>query len=241
MVKELIAFINICKGVQSSSFINLPHQPHAGMKAMNYLDALNWRYAVKEFSNQTLSQTQIDGLVESVRLSASAYGMQPYKLLIVESAALKNACLEFSYGQNKVVECSHLLVLANYTEITADTINTYISELAASQGRKAETLSAYKDIISQDILSRTSAQQSIWAQQQCYIALGKLLSYAAIHQIDAGPMTGFDTQGINQVLGLDKQGLNAAILCPVGIRSKNDSTATRPKFRKTTEQLVVTL
>ena len=208
---------------------------------MNYLDALNWRYAVKEFSNQTLSQTQIDGLAESVRLSASAYGMQPYKLLIVESAALKNACLEFSYGQNKVVECSHLLVLANYTEITADTINTYISELAASQGRKAETLSAYKDIITQDILSRTPVQQSAWAEQQCYIALGKLLSYAAMHQIDAGPMTGFDTQGINQVLGLDKQGLNAAILCPVGIRSENDSTATRPKFRKTTEQLVVTL
>ncbi len=208
---------------------------------MNYLDALNWRYAVKEFSNQTLSQTQIDGLAESVRLSASAYGMQPYKLLIVESAALINACLPFSYGQNKVAECSHLLVLANYTEITADTITSYISELAVSQGKEAETLSAYKDIISQDILSRASTEQSVWAEQQCYIALGKLLSYAAMHQIDAGPMTGFDTQGINQVLGLDKQGLNAAILCPVGIRSKNDTTATRPKFRKTTEQLVVTL
>ena len=208
---------------------------------MNYLNALNWRYAVKEFSNQTLSQTQIDGLAESVRLSASAYGMQPYKLLIVESNAFKNACLPFSYGQNKVSECSHLLVLANYTEITTDTINTYIRELAASQGKKAEVLSAYKDIISQDILSRTSAERSAWAEQQCFIALGKLLSYAAMHEIDAGPMTGFDAQGINQVLGLDKHGLNAAILCPVGIRSKNDITATRPKFRKTTEQLVITL
>ena len=208
---------------------------------MNYIDALKWRYAVKSFSSQTLPQTAINGLAEGVRLSASAYGLQPYKLLIVQSKSLKQACLPFSFGQNKVAACSHLLLLANFTQITEQMIDNFIYELAMTQGISVQQLRAYKNTICGDILNRSPQQQRHWAEQQCYIALGKLLSYAAINQIDACPMSGFENTGINRVLGLNEQDLNAAILCPVGIRSQDDNTANRTKYRKTTEQLVVTL
>lgn len=208
---------------------------------MNYLDALNWRYAVKSFSLQKISEEQVNGLIESVRLSPSAYGLQPYQLIVVENEQVKEACLPFSYGQNKVAKCSHLFIFANKTRITAQDIAHYINELAHAAHKQVSDLADYQATISGDILSKTPSQQAIWSEQQCFLALGHLLSYAALNGIDSCPMTGFDNQGINQALGLDALGLNAAILCPVGIRHQNDTSANRIKYRKNTQQLLVSL
>lgn len=208
---------------------------------MNYIDALNWRYAVKEFSEKKLLTEQLDGLKEAVRLSASAYGIQPYRLFIIENDSIKKDCVPFSYGQDKVANCSHLLVFANQTNVVEQDIASFISEVAENQGVTKEKLLPYHNSICQDILSKTQLERAQWSEQQCYIALGNLLSYCAIEQIDACPMTGFDRMGINQVLGLNELGLNAAILCPVGYRSDNDVTAQRKKYRKSLTQLVTTV
>ena len=208
---------------------------------MNFNDALNWRYAVRQFAETKLTEQQLQPLIDSVRLSASSYGMQPYRLLIIESEAVKRDLLPFSYGQNKVVDCSHLLVLVHRTEVNQAEIDDYISDLANSQGIPAENLAGYHNVISGDLLSRSKEQQAQWAREQAHIALGKLLSAAAINQIDSCPMTGFDIEGVNSVLGLNEQGLSAAIFCPVGIRSEHDSAAARPKFRKQYTDVVTTL
>ncbi|NGN97878.1 NAD(P)H-dependent oxidoreductase [Grimontia sp. S25] len=208
---------------------------------MNVLDALNWRYAVNQFSEQTLSQEAIDGLIESVRLAPSSYGVQPFKLLVVENPALKQACLTHSYGQQKVIDNSHLLVLAHKTSLNEADIEDFIEQLAANQNRPASDLRAYQDQIASSLLGLSQPQQAAWDAQQCFIALGTLVSHAAVEQIDACPMTGFDSAGLNEVLGLDKQGLNAVIICPVGVRSGTDRTANRPKFRLSRDQLVETL
>lgn len=206
---------------------------------MNYLDALNWRYAVKQFSDEKITEQQITGITEVVRLTASAYGLQPYLLVVIESADVKTRLLPYSYGQNKVAECSHLLVLAHKNELSQGDIEQYISELAAAQGADYKQLQPYQEIISQDVLNMSAAQQANWCEHQCYIALGNLLSYLAMSKIDAAPMTGFDKQGVSQELGLDELGLSAAILCPIGVRSKQDPTADRPKYRKPMNDLVV--
>jgi hypothetical protein len=54
-------------------------------------------------------------------------------------------------------------------------------------------------------------------------------------------MAGFEAKGINQVLGLNEKGLSATVLCPIGLRAENDGAATRPKYRLSTEQLVVSI
>ncbi|GAA0813116.1 NAD(P)H-dependent oxidoreductase [Colwellia asteriadis] len=208
---------------------------------MSLINALNWRYAVNEFSPQTLSQTQLSGLIESVRLAPASYGIQPYKLIVITRDEVKQACLTHSYGQNKVVNCSHLLVFAHQTEVTTANIRHFIAQLALTQNKPVSVLQQYQTQIEHDLLSRTVQQQSQWAEQQCYIALGTLLTYAAANEIDACPMTGFDSVGINQALKLHEQGLSAAILCPVGIRAADDSSAQRPKHRLTRDQLVMSM
>ncbi|RBW41690.1 NAD(P)H-dependent oxidoreductase [Psychromonas sp. B3M02] len=205
---------------------------------MDFIHALNWRYAVNQFSDKKLNQAQVSGLIESVRLSASAYGLQPYRLFIIESEAVKQKLLPYSFGQNKVANNSHLFVFAHKTTITQDDISTFISQVASSQNRTALDLKGYEQVIINDLLTKTKDERINWSSQQAYIALGKLLSCAAINKIDACPMTGFDNHGINQVLGLNKLGLNAEILCPVGYRSTMDTTSIRAKYRQSIEELV---
>lgn len=208
---------------------------------MSLLQHLHWRYAVKKFDQTKLSEQQVSQLVESIRLAPSAYGLQPYQLIVLESDESKQKVLPYSYGQTKVAECSHLFVLANKKSIEAKDVDQYISGLANIQNKHPSELEAYRQQIANIILPLSAAEQAEMARQQCFIALGTLLSTAALMKIDTCPMTGFDTQGLDDALGLTKLGLSAAVICPVGYRDINDHAAYRPKYRISTQQLALTL
>ena len=51
----------------------------------NILDALEWRYAVKKFDDKaSLTEQQILEVKKVFNLSASSYGLQPYKMIVVQ-------------------------------------------------------------------------------------------------------------------------------------------------------------
>lgn len=143
--------------------------------------------------------------------------------------------------QAKIADSSHLLILAAKTRLTQTDISQFITELAESQNQPALDFKGYEQVISGDLLAKTANEQHVWAAQQCYIALGKLLSYAAMNKIDACPMTGFDNEGFDQILGLNELGLSTEIICPVGFRSSDDKYAHKAKYRKSTTDLVTIL
>jgi len=78
-----------------------------------------------------------------------------------------------------------------------------------------------------------------WASRQIYIALGVAMSYLGVNEIDSCPMEGFDPNGFDEILGLDKKGMKSTVLLTVGKRSEKDATANMPKVRKTIDQLFV--
>gem|GEM_PF-3327653 len=65
---------------------------------MQILKALNWRYAVKRFNQEKISPALLAQLLEATRLSTSAYGLQAYKLLSIESKSLGQGLLAHFYG-----------------------------------------------------------------------------------------------------------------------------------------------
>ncbi|MDP4984618.1 NAD(P)H-dependent oxidoreductase [Pseudoalteromonas tunicata] len=208
---------------------------------MSLLTALNWRYAVKEFAQKSLSEQNIQHLIEAVRLAPAAYGIQPYKLIVISSEKIKQACLVHSYGQDKVMNCSHLLVLASKTAITDKDITQFITALAVTLNTKSKSLAGYQHNIQSDLLNRSESERSSWATEQTYIALGTLLTSAAILNIDCCPITGFDAQGINHVLDLKAQNLCATVLIPIGYRALTDKAASKPKHRLKIDELVIAL
>ena len=206
---------------------------------MNVIEALNWRYAVKTFSDKKLQQWQVDKLLEATRLSPSSYGLQPYKIIVVQSEALRQAVLPCAYNQRQVVDCSHLLVFAARTDIGPHLAQEYVKQASKLGDIPSESLIGFSNMAENAINNMTSKQQMQWAHQQAYIALGNMLTSAAMMQIDTSPIGGFEAKGVDQALGLADKHLTTTMLCPTGFRATEDKYSTRSKVRFGRHQIVL--
>lgn len=208
---------------------------------MNLINALNWRYAVREFSNEIIAPEQLQQLLDATRLSASSYGLQPYHLLVIQSTAIKEQLIEFSLGQDKVAKCSHLLVFAAHTNIGDATVDRYIKQFSQTRAVEISQLANMQEHYKAALAVMDSNQRQEWAHQQAYIALGNFLTCAALMQIDTCPMTGIEFDGYDRVLGLREKNLTTTAVCPIGIRHAQDASAREQKVRFDARDMVTLL
>lgn len=208
----------------------------------DFLENQNWRYATKKFdATKKISIADLNFLKEAIRLSTSSFGLQLYKVIIVENPEIKAKLLPASYGQSQIVDCSQVIVFANYTNVDANHVDEYINNIAQTREIAAENLSGYGDYMKGSITSRPSDAIAVWTQKQTYLALGNLLNATAEKEIDACPMEGFDPVQYNEILGLDKLNLNAAVIACIGYRSNEDANQHLKKVRKSTSDLFITI
>ena len=214
------------------------------------IEALNRRYATKKFdTTKKISQEDMDILLESLRLSPSAFWLQPWRFIHVKNPEMRAELQANSRGQPQVTEASDLLIIAAKTNLQTSDIEEYIEnmkELRANDGDKLpedakniEKLMEYKNMMLGTIASKTPEQLKGWNQKQAYIALGVLLTVAASMEIDACPMEGFDPARYDEILGLDKLWLTATVVIPVGYRSSEDKYAELSKVRFPKEKLLI--
>ena len=206
----------------------------------NIIDALNWRYAVKQFDpNKKLTQEQLDTLLEAMRLSHSSFGLQPWKFVVVENPEMRAKLREAGYGQSKITDASHLIVIAVQKNLDDAYVDTFLRSTAEMQNVSLESLQGLSDMVKDAVHSRTPEAQVEWSARQAYIALGVLLTAAAHEGIDAGPMEGFDPKKFDEILGLEKRGLASQVAVAVGFRSPNDTYANLKKVRFSKEDVVI--
>lgn len=208
----------------------------------DFITNQNWRYATKKFdAAQKISTQDLNTLKEAIRLSSSSYGLQPYKVIIVENPELRAQLQPAAYGQAQVVDASHLIIFANETNVDDETINRYINRISETRGIPAESLAGFGDYMKGGINSMPQDVKNIWAAKQTYLALGNLLNAAAELKIDITPMEGFVPAKVNEILGLDKLNLNATLMATIGYRHEEDTTQHYKKVRKSNEELFITL
>src|SRR6266516_2663991 len=100
------------------------------------------------------------------------------------------------------------------------------------------SLATYRDMLVGGIVkSMDEAGRDACARNQAYIALGNLLTSAALLGIDACPMEGFDRAQYDETLGLNAQGFASAVIATLGYRAASDQYATAPKVRFPKEQV----
>ncbi len=207
-----------------------------------FLESQNWRYATKKFdSSKKISNSDLDILKEAIRLTSSSYGLQPYKILIVENPETRVKLQPASWGQTQIIDASHLIVFANFTKIDTDDIDAFFKNICETRNIPLEPLLGYKEFMTNAISNKSADEVNIWNQKQTYLALGNLLNAAADLKIDACPMEGFDAKQYNEILGLDKLNLNAALVATIGYRSNEDATQNFKKVRKSNKDLFITI
>lgn len=205
------------------------------------IEDLNWRYACKEFdSTKKLSEEQVEILMESLRLTASSYGMQPWSFIRVTNSELREKLVEHSWNQKQVVDASDLIILCAKTDINEQLVDDYISDIVQTRGIEKESLAGFKKMMMYTV-GWSEERKAAWADKQIYIAMGTLLSTCAHLKIDSCPMEGFVPAKYDEVLGLKEMGLRSVLVCPVGYRSENDNYAKLAKVRADKEKVFKTL
>lgn len=205
---------------------------------MELIKNLEWRYATKKFDpEKKIGTAELDKLKKAIQLSVSSYGLQFYKVLIIEDLEIRKQLKPVSWDQNQITDASQLFVFCNYREVKTEDINAFIHLTAKTRNINYDELQGYGDFISSKLNKKTKTQQTNWLERQPYLALSTLLMACAELKIDACPMEGFETDKYNEILGLEEKGLNACVIATVGYRHESDRSQGLPKVRKPTEML----
>jgi nitroreductase len=197
------------------------------MTTSELINTLEWRYATKQFdAAKKIDDATWHTLAQSLVLTPSSFGLQPWRFLIVQNPATREALLPHAWGQRQVTDCSHLVVMTVRTSLDVAYIDRFLADTAAKRGASVESLNGYRDMMV-GFLPKMTAD---WAARQAYIALGQFMLAAASLKVDTCPMEGFVPAEFDRVLGLE-DGWKTCVLCPAGYRSTGDKYATAPKIR----------
>ena len=207
------------------------------------LSALRWRYATKSFDPaRSLAAATWAALEDTLVLAPSSFGLQPWRFLDIRDPALRAKLRAHSWDQPQVTDASHYVVFTARTEITAGDIAHLIDRTAEVRRQPVAALDSYRQLMEGSLLTEErKTHLPCWAARQTYLAMGQLLTAAALLGVDACPMEGFDPTQYDEILGVRKDGYASLAAVALGYRAEGDKYAALPKVRYPKAEVLKTL
>lgn len=207
---------------------------------MELIEALNWRYATKKMNGQAVPQEKVDLILEAARLAPTSSGLQPYKIIVVTNPEQKQALLPHAYNQSQIIDASHVLVFAAWDNYTHENIDEVFNRTNQERGLPNEATADYVARLKGMLVDREAELNFQHAARQAYIGFGIAIAQAALLQVDATPMEGFDNAKVDEILNLREQNLRSVTLLPLGYRDEaGDWLAGLKKVRQPLSNFVV--
>jgi nitroreductase len=204
------------------------------------LEALHWRYATKAFDpTRSIDAVTWQALEASLVLTPSSYGLQPWRFLVITDPAIRAQLRPHSWNQSQITDCSHLVVLLSQRTITAADADRLIEATATARGLDTSALAAYRQMIQVDLIDGPRSRIiEEWAARQVYIALGNLLTSAALLGVDTCAIEGFSPADYDRILQLEGSDYRSCVVCACGHRSADDKYAKLAKVRYPATDLI---
>lgn len=207
---------------------------------MESVHALQWRYAAKKFDKEKiLPQEKVEILKKAFNLTATSYGLQPLKLMVVKNKDLQQDLMLASYNQKQVGTASHVLVICIERSVDKKFIEDHFKTVQDIRKTPEEILHPFRESLIGDFEQKPVDEVKIWATHQAYLVLGTLLTVCAVEEIDSCPMEGFDPKKYSEILKLEKYNLDAVLVLPVGYRATDDFFSELKKVRRPIEDMVI--
>lgn len=207
------------------------------------LDAFNFRSACRHYdTSKQISKEDMDYILELGRLSPSSVGSEPWKFLVLQNPEIRNKIAPFTWGiKHPMEEMSHLVIILTRKNVRYD--SAYMRENLVKRGLTDEQIEAsiarYKSFQEDDMkLLENERTLFDWSTKQTYIALGNMMTGAALIGIDSCPIEGFHYDKVNQILAdeglfdLNEYGISCMVT--FGYRNKD----IKKKSRKSTEEVI---
>jgi nitroreductase / dihydropteridine reductase len=208
---------------------------------MALLENLKWRYATKQYDpTRKVAEEDVYKILEAARLAPTSSGLQQFRVLVITNQDLKNKIVPIAMDQQKVADCSHLLVFAawdHYTEERIDTIYNYTTD---ERGLPRGRFKSYTDKLKELYLHQTEEQNFVHTARQAYIGFAMAIAQAAELKVDCTPMEGFSNEALDELLDLKSKGLKSVLLLPLGYRdAANDWLVNMKKVRNPMDKFVI--
>lgn len=205
---------------------------------MNYIEALNNRYSVKKFdSSKKIDPITLNRILQAGKLSASSLGLQPYKILVIETESVLKDLIPAFYNPSQISTCSHLLVIVSKKEVEPNYLDGYFRHIMEVREQTSESLQLFRNNIEFFLNNFHQDHKTSWAEKQAYILLGNLMFAAALEKVDTCPMEGFMAEKLEQLLQIDSETEKIAVTLALGYRAEDDNFQHLKKVRKPDEKL----
>ena len=204
--------------------------------------ALQWRYATKAFDpSRSIAPETWQALEQSLVLSPSSYGLQPWKFLVIRDPELRQQLRPHSWNQSQITDCAELVVFVGRRTIEQADVDKLINTTVSTRGLEAEQLGFYADLLRRNVVDHEQVPASEvegWNGRQVYIALGTFMAAAALLGVDTCPIEGFDPAAYDRLLGLDDSPWRSWVVCAAGYRAADDKYAQLAKVRYPASELI---
>ncbi|MFA9456439.1 NAD(P)H-dependent oxidoreductase [Halalkalibacter sp. AB-rgal2] len=208
------------------------------------ISAFQFRHATKTFNpTKKISEEDFNYILETGRLSPSSIGLEPWRFIVVQNPELRNKLKAVSPGaQGQLDTASHFLIILARTNVRYDS-EYVIDQMKNVQKMPQEVVTyisgALKEVQEVRGLLKDERLMYEWSAKQTYIAMGNMMTAAALAGIDSCPIEGFDYAAVDQILkeeGLLEEGnLKASVMVAFGYRNEEPE---RAKTRNSMDQIV---
>ena len=195
---------------------------------LSVTDAARARRSVRQYAPEPIPREDLETILDVVRLAPSAFNVQPWRFVVVETPEVKQQLAAAAYNQRQVTSAPAVIVL--YTDM-ADTLATL--DQTVHPGMGPEQREGAMATVRNSFASQSDADREAWAAGQGNIALGYLLLTAEAHGYQTSPMAGFDPEAVKRLLDLP-----AHVKIPAIVAIGRGAEAGFPHHRHPVERIV---
>jgi len=208
--------------------------------ATDIIEQLKWRYATKKFDgSKILSEEKLNVLKESFNLTATSYGLQPLKMVVIGNSEMKKKLVPITMDQEQVSNASHVLVLCIERSMDSKYIKDYFNLVEETRNTPRTILDPFQSFLIDEFSIKSKTTIETWMAKQAYLALGNLLTVSALEGIDSCPIEGFEPAAYDALLGLEDLGLQSVLVLAVGYRAEDDFFSGLEKVRRGVDEVVI--
>lgn len=186
---------------------------------MSLINALNWRYATKKMNGKKVADEKVNKIIKAAHLAPTSSGIQPFEIISISNEELRKKIQPIAFGQTQIVDGSHVLVFASWDKYTDERIDAIFDHMNTERGLPLNTTDEYKATLKAQLFSMTDEQQAAHTGKQAYIAFGTAVVAAALENVDATPMEGFNNEELDRLLGIKEKGLKSQTILTLGYRA----------------------
>lgn len=206
------------------------------------IESLNFRHACKEFDlTKKIKDEDFDLILESMRLSPSSMGLEPWKFLLVQNKELRDRLKDVVWGgQKQIPTASHLIIALTKKSYFMRYDSEYVSNFMTSiqhhsKEMKQFRLNFFKKFQEEDHKLLESERAIFdWASKQSYIPLANMMNTAAMLKIDTCAIEGFNKEKVDNILekyfNVDIKKYSISYILAFGYRINPPKEKTRQKL-----------